>query len=68
MEMTEVYEVKKLKFKHKAFTNYSNLWIDCVLELGSWSQLEKANQDYIEEIVDKFRDYVADFRFEDEDD
>jgi len=44
------------------------LWIDCVLELGSWSQLERANQDYIEEIVDKFRDYVADFRFEDEDD
>ncbi len=64
--MTEVYEVKKLKFGRKAFTNYSNLWIDCKLELGSWSQLEKANQDYIEEIVDKFRDYIKDFKYEDE--
>lgn len=66
--MTEVKEVKKLKFKHKSFTNYSNLWIDCVLELGSWSHMEKANQDYIEEIVDKFYDYVSNFEYRDDND
>jgi len=66
MSDANVYEVKKLKFGHKAFTNYSNLWIDCKLELGHWTEIEKANQDYIEEVVNKFRDYVGHFKIEDD--
>ena len=61
MSDAKVYEIKKLKFGHKAFTNYSHLWIDCKLQLGSWTQMQKANQDYIEEIVEKFKEYIEQF-------
>ena len=64
MSDAKVYEVKKLKFGHKAFTNYSNLWIDCKLELGWWTETEKANQDYIDEVVDRFKEYVKGFKMD----
>lgn len=61
MNDAEVYEIKKIKFGRKRWTNFNNLWIDCQLQLGSWSEMEKANKDYIEEIVNKFKKYVSEF-------
>jgi len=58
----KVYEVTRLKFGHKAFTNFSNIWIDCKLELGCWTQLEKADHDYIEAVIKKFEEYVKKFK------
>ena len=60
---SDVYEIKKIKFKNKRFTNYSNLWIDCQLEVGTFSQNERANQYFIDDVLHRFRQHVAEFKF-----